>query len=297
MRAARRIAAAVAAALALGAAPAARAGELPPAGAELGGGASPLQLTDSTLSEGVTIGARVGGDRRTVRLSGSVAADCSLELSLRRSFDGQVKLADDGSFSGTFPGRRQFLASRGTAAVTVSGTFDGARVIGIARVDGTVREGPPQSCRGPARRFELRAPGAGVAPPAPAPAAALLYGVTDDRAGGVAAPIVLRTGPGGRTIAAVLYTLQTSCSGVPRLFNNYTPAIRVKSDGAFAGGETFRITYRDAVDTFRVRISGRFLAGPAVEGTIALSVTSRPRRGTRVRRCANAARARFRALA
>ena len=97
---------------------------------------------------------------------------------------------------------------------------------------------------------------------------------------------MLRTGAGGRTLVATLYTLRTSCRGVPRQFNNYTPAIRVAADGRFSGGETFTI----AGATYRVRIAGRFLAGPAVEGTIRLAVTSRRRR------CAAAAKAGFRAV-
>ena len=125
------------------------------------------------------------------------------------------------------------------------------------------------------------------AAPVAAPAGALLYGVTDDRLGTVQAPIVLRTGAGGRMLVATLYTLSTSCRGVPRHFNNYTPAIRVGADGRFSGGETFTI----AGATYRVRIAGHFLAGPAVEGTIRLAVTSRRRR------CAAAARTRFRAVA
>lgn len=277
-------------------APAAHAGALPPAGVVVGGGGLPDDATDARL-----ISMRVGGDGRTVRIAGSLISPCTRKFGLGRVFAGRTRLADDGSFDVTLPGRQPdgpgFFKGRGD--VHVRGSFDGTRATGAMAVTPGARmkvKGRTRSCPSVDSPYEVRDPGRPSGTSSDVAPGQTLFGLGSDRRDGLPIGAVARTRPAGRRLDTVYVGIDVDCKGELKTFNNVSPRMTVDPAGAFRNVERFTIGYSNAISRYRAVTTGHYADGGAIVGRLSLRVHGRFTEGSakgRRYRCRRAGATRF----
>lgn len=205
---------------------------------------------------------------------------------------GTKRLGADGTFSVR---DRRTLRSGGRERtdVTITGRIEGGRATG--EVVGSLKSRRGRTiCKGRTTFTSITVPDLATAPPAPAPAGAVLRGIV---AGEGDAPydLMMRLAPDGRSIARMNFSIPWKCGRFDSDETFYEEAVRIRDDGTFRLLKRYTIPFSNVIDRGTVTITGRFVGGGAV-GTVRTQQTTRSRKGRKrvVLRCDSGNRA-FRA--
>ena len=258
----------------------------PASSGNFGGGAIAVPVDENSVAGDMLLSIRALASGK-VGVDGQLSTNCG-----HATITGTATRAADGSF--TLAGnatRKPVLGVRERTTFTVTGVLTAEGGTGSAK--GSMRvTGPNRSaktCTSKTVSWTVRRPGAVVAP-APAPAAATLFGLTAQRGANGKRPVVLHTANAGRSIDRFVLGFRATCErGRIVVVDdvNYSPEFDVAADGSFRSVERFRINYSDVIQRTTIVVRGQFDVAGAVAGK--LSVTQRytsRKRGTRVDVCA-----------
>lgn len=273
---------------------AAQAGALPPPSFTVGGGG----LDGKQAAQGRIVSLRVGGDGRTLRVSGFMTVPCRKPYTMSREFTGRTRIADDGSFTGSFrtanPDR---VFAQGRARVLLSGTFDGVQASGTVRyAKGAYAVGPRghRACSTAEQPFMARDPGRPSGSSRTIVPDQTQFGLTSDVGHGVRLGAVIRFGRD--RIFSVFAGLRFRCGREKTIPANYSPPIDIDQRGRFRRREHFTLRYSNARSRYTVTTSGHLAEGGGVAGRVTASIRTRFTRGRSkglVERCPHAADATF----
>jgi hypothetical protein len=191
---------------------------------------------------------------------------------------GTARIESDGSFRAILRRSTQ-LESRGfRSRIVVTGRIEGPQATGTLATTARGGSANLRNCRGSIGFVARNAPVLGDAA-APAPADALLSGMTSRARGG---PFGIGLRVSGGRITKIVASFRSGCRRLPSIEEtNYSPPTDVAPDGSFVKNERFTIRFTDAVDRVRFEMSGRFVEG-GVKGVLRARVVSRSRRTGRV---------------
>jgi hypothetical protein len=235
-----------------------------------GGGAIAVPVSEKTVAKDMLLAIRALPDGRA-GVDGRLSTKCGAA-----TIKGDTKLAADGSFR-----LRGTATSKPLLGVTERTTFDvrgvlvgdGGTGIASAKLRVRAKGRPLRICSSKTATWTIRrAPVAGA--PAPAPADALLYGVTAQDGPNAKRPIVLHVTQAGRAIDRLYMGFRVTCDKrriVVADEANFSPEFKVAADGSFRSVERFKVKYSDVIMRATIVIRGQFDAGAGVAGTLAVT--------------------------
>lgn len=276
------------------------AGALPAPGLTVGGGGFAVGKRPQVGSRLVSI--RVGGDGRTLRVSGYINARCR-SRGLQRLFSGQARLGDDGSFSAVLPTRQPgIFYDFGRGRVRVSGTFDGSRAsgtLGYAKGAHVMRGKRRVPCTTARAGFEARDPGRPSGRSRDVAPGQVLYGLTTDRLGGARTAAIVRVAANGRRIAKVFAGIDLHCPGQADSIANLSAPAPINARGLFKNVERYTYRFPDSTARFKTVTRGHLASGGEILGRISVGIKARstkgPSKGIRTR-CPRAGHTTFAAI-
>lgn len=251
----------------------------PPAG-HFGGGAIALPVSDAAAKD-IALSIRVRRNA-TIGIGGEVPSRCG-----RAAIRGRTRLAADGSFTlRATTTRRPFVGVSERSTFVVKGrlTADGGTGTVAARLRVRAKGRGTRSCKTRTVRWTVRRAAGHATAPAPAPAGALLYGLTSQDGPEAKHAIVLHVTGDGRSIDRLLARFRTRCEKrviVVADEINYSPQFDVAADGSFRMVERFTTNYSDVILRTTVVVSGQFDAAGAAAGKLAVTQRFKNRRNAR----------------
>jgi hypothetical protein len=250
-----------------------------------GGGAIAVPVRENTVAKDMLLSIRAVANGR-IGVDGHLFTNCGHAM-----IKGRTRLTAGGGF--TLRGettRRPVVGFNERTTFNVSGQLTASGGSGTARATVRVRAGKraPRTCRSRTVGWTLRPLGEAVAP-APAPAEAILLGVTGQSGSNARRPIVLHVTKGGRAIDRLALSFRAPCDRRRIVVTddvNYSPEFDVAADGSFRSVERFKVSFSDVTQRTTIVVRGQFDQAGAVAGK--LSVTQRytnRRNGRRVDVC------------
>lgn len=260
---------------------AAPAGAQGPAGAQFTGGSVGSSVRNPAGTSEIAVS--VSGDGTRVRVRGEALVRCpSGIVSSEATGRADITLAPDGTFAADLTPTRQVQNPRYKARLRVTGAVTATGADGVLNVT-TTRRGH-RVCGGQVGWRARPYPQLGDQPAAP-PAGAVLLG-RHSGVGGGPFGFNFRVSKDGKRVLNVVTTIRLGCRyrAQPEE-TNYSPPIRIRSDGSFRGVERFTTRFADAIERTKIVIAGRFVAGGA-KGTMRHTAVATPRRrGLKRDRC------------
>jgi hypothetical protein len=264
--------------------PAAPAGAQVPPRADYGGGdvtdASPGRDFNGRAGDNA-VSLRVGENGTTVQVAIVALHTCGRQGVFEVLAGEVTTVAPDGAFTLTTV-RTIPRSNRDEERVTVAGKIQGPRAVGTFTTLTTDRRGK-RLCRGSGTWAAIQPP-ALPADAAPPPAGAVLRGPMPV-SGLLPFSVALRVSPDGKRVRRFNASVPWRCKA-PRTSTTsyYTRSTTIRPDGSFTYDQPFRVTFTDAVERGRIRITGRFVNGGAV-GTLEMTATARRKSGKLIERC------------